>query len=64
MTKQEIIDILIDDAEYPQEEINNMSNFDLFSAWLTWEGIIGFSTLIWDTVVELYDDDITIALND
>lgn len=64
MTKQEIIDILIDDAEYSKEEVLNMSNFELFNAWCVWKGILGYSLEIWQTVIELYDDDITIALND
>ena len=64
MTKEEIIDILIDGAEYSEEEVLNMSNFELFNAWCVWEGILGYSLELWDTVIELYDDDITIALND
>lgn len=64
MTKEEIIDILINDAEYTQDEINDMSNFELFKAWCVWEGILGYSLDIWETVIELYDDDVTIALND
>ena len=64
MTKEEIIDILINDAEYTQDEIDCMSNFELFNAWCVWEGILGYSLELWDTVIELYDDDITIALND
>lgn len=64
MTKENIIDILINDAEYSQEEVLNMSNFELFNAWCVWECILGYSLEIWQTVIELYDDDITIALND
>ena len=56
MTKQEIIKILIDDAEYTQDMINNMSNFELFSAWLTWEGIFGYSRNLWNTVIKLYEN--------
>ena len=64
MTKENIIDILINDAEYSQEEVLNMSNFELFNAWCVWEGILGYSLELWETVIELYDDDITIALDD
>lgn len=64
MTKEEIIEILIDGAEYSEEEVLNMSNFELFNARCVWEGILGYSLELWDTVIELYDDDITIALND
>ena len=64
MTKQEIINILINDAKYLEEDVLNMSNFELFNAWCVWEGILGYSLELWQTVIELYDDDITIALND
>ena len=64
MTKENIIDILINDAEYSQEDVNKMDNFELFNAWCVWEGILGYSLELWETVIELYDDDITIALND
>ncbi len=64
MTKEEIIDILINDAEYPQDVVDCMSNFELFHALCNWEGILGYSLELWQTVIELYDDDITIALND
>ena len=64
MTKENIIDILINDAEYSEEEVLNMSNFELFNAWCVWEGILGYSLELWETVIELYDDDITIALDD
>ena len=64
MTKENIIDILINDAEYSQEEVLNMSNFELFNAWCVWEGILGYSLELWETVIELYDDDINIALDD
>lgn len=64
MTKEEIIDILINDAEYTQDEIDCMSNLDIFNAWCIWEGLLGYSLELWHTVIELYDDDVTIALND
>jgi hypothetical protein len=57
MTKEEIIDVLINDAEYTQDEIDCMGNFELFNAWCV-------SLKLWRTVIELYDDNITIALND
>lgn len=58
MTKQEIIDILIDDAEYTQEDVDKMDNFELFHAWCIWEGIIGYSMNLWSTVIELYKDEL------
>ena len=32
MTKENIIDILINDAEYSQEDVGKMDNFELFNA--------------------------------
>ena len=64
MTKEEIINMLINDADYTLAEINNMTGLEIFNAWCMWEGIIGYSLDIWQTVIELYDDDVTIALND
>ena len=58
MTKEEIIDILIDDAEYSEEEVLNMSNFELFNAWCVWEGILGYSLELWNTVIDLYKDEL------
>ena len=58
MTKEEIIEILIDGAEYSEEEVLNMSNFELFNAWCIWEGIIGYSMNLWSTVIELYKDEL------
>ena len=58
MTKEEIIDILINDAEYSQEDVNKMDNFELFNAWSKWEGIIGYSMNLWSTVIELYKDEL------
>jgi hypothetical protein len=63
MTKEEIIDMLINDAEYTQDEIDCMSNFELFDAWCVWQGIYGGSLELWQTVIELSDDNITVALN-
>lgn len=58
MTKEEIIDILINDAEYSQEDVDKMGNFELFDAWCKWEGIIGYSMNLWSTVIELYKDEL------
>ena len=63
MTKEEIIDILINDAGYEREEVLDMTHFELFDAWCIWEGLINYSELLWETVINLYDDDITAALH-
>lgn len=63
MTKEEIIDILINDANYEREEVLDMTQFELFDAWCLWEGFVNYSELLWETVINLYDEDITIALH-
>lgn len=52
MSPSELKEILIE-AEYSREEIDNLTLFEMFEAWLNYEGIIGYSEEIWDTVKEL-----------
>lgn len=63
MTKDDIINVLIDEAEYDEQEVMEMSNYELIDKWLTWEGIIGYTEDIISAVldvhgVELNDEDI------
>lgn len=48
MTKQELKNYLVDEAEYSQEEVDQMSPFELIDAWLVYNGIIGFTQDIID----------------
>ncbi len=43
MSKDEIKTILIYDAEYAPEKVENMTQFELLDAYLKWEGIIGYT---------------------
>ena len=43
MTKDDIIATLIDDAEYDEQEVMNMTPYELIDKWLKWEGIIGYT---------------------
>lgn len=56
MIKEELIEILLNDGEYSERELLDMTDFELFNAWLVWEGIIGYSEEIWDTVKLLGDE--------
>ena len=50
MTKKELKEYLVDEAEYSEERVNKMSNYELFDAWLRYNGIIGFTDDIIDVV--------------
>ena len=56
MTKDELKDYLVEEAEHSQEEVDNMSNFELVDAYLTWNGVIGFTEDIIDVVRHVYGD--------
>lgn len=55
MTKEDIIATLIDDAEYDEKEVMEMSPYELLDKWLTWEGIIGYTGDIIEAVGEVYN---------
>ena len=55
MTKDDIIATLIDDAEYDEQEVMNMTPYELIDKWLEWEGIIGYTEDILEAVSEVYD---------
>lgn len=56
MTKDELKDYLVDEAEYSREVVDGMSNFELVDSWLKWEGIIGFTEDIIDVVRHVFGD--------
>lgn len=60
MSKEEIIEYLIDESEgdYTREELEEMSNYDLLDAYLTWEGIIGFTDDILEHIEAIYEVDL------
>ena len=60
MDKEEIIEYLVDDSEgdYTREELEAMSNRDLLDAYLTWEGIVGFTEDIIEHIEAIYEVDL------
>lgn len=60
MTKDDIISVLIDEAEYDEKEVMEMSNYELIDNWLTWEGIIGYTEDIISAVLDVHG----VELND
>ena len=47
MTKKELKEYLVDEAEYSESRVNRMTDEELFDAWLRWNGIIGYT---WDII--------------
>lgn len=57
MTKEELKEYLIVEAEYTQKEVDNISDRDLFDKYLIYEGIINFTDDIIDTCQHLDFDE-------
>ena len=57
MDKDSIIEYLVDESEgeYTREELEAMSKRDLLDAYLTWEGIIGFTDDILEHIEAIYE---------
>lgn len=57
MDKDSIIEYLVDESEgeYTREELEAMSRRDLLDAYLTWEGIIGFTDDILEHIEAIYE---------
>lgn len=51
MTKQDLKEFLIEEAELDPSDVNSMDSFRLFDAWLTYEGIVGYT----NQIIELYE---------
>ena len=43
MTKEELKEYLVEEAEYSQEEVDNMSNYELVDNYLTYKRIVGYT---------------------
>lgn len=43
MTLEELKTYLIEEAEYNEEEVENMTAYELVDAYFTYEGVIGFT---------------------
>lgn len=50
MNKEDLKDYLVYEAEYSEERVNKMSDYELFDAWLRYNGIIGYTYDIIDLV--------------
>ena len=55
MTKEELQDYLIEEAEYSEQQVLSMSSFELLDAYLKYNGIIGYTYDIIGVVQAAYD---------
>lgn len=56
MTREELKDYLVCEADYSDAEVENMTDFQLVDAYLTWNGICGFTEDIIDVVRHAFGD--------
>lgn len=54
MDRKGLIEYLIDECEYTQEQVDEMSARDMVDAWLTYTGIVGFTDDILEVVKATY----------
>lgn len=54
MDRKGLIEYLIDECEYTQEQVDEMSARDMVDAWLTYTGIVGFTDDILEVVEAAY----------
>lgn len=54
MTKEELKDYLVEEAEYLRYVVDNMSNYSLLDAYLQYNGIVGYTDDILDCVQAIY----------
>lgn len=55
MTTEELKSYLVDEAEYPAGQVEAMTKIELLDAYLTYEGIIGYTSDILDIIENLYN---------
>ena len=55
MSKEELKNYLVDEAEYSIEEVNEMTDFDLVDNWLAWQGIVYWTEDIIEVIKAAYD---------
>lgn len=55
MEIEELKDILINDAEYDEYDVEQMTRTELLDAWLKWEGIFGRTEEILNTIANIWN---------
>lgn len=56
MNKKQLQNFLINEAEYDEEYVMDMDAYELIDRWLRYEGIIGFTYDIVETIMNLKDE--------
>lgn len=50
MTKEELKEYLVTEAEYSKETVEGFSDYELVNKWLCWNGMIGWTRDILEVV--------------
>lgn len=53
MKKAELRAYLADEAEYSEEDINSMTDYEMLDAWLIYNGIVGYTEELIDVLSAL-----------
>ena len=56
MNKKQLQDLLINEAEYDEEDVMNMDAYELIDKWLRYEGLIGWTDDIISTIKSLINE--------
>lgn len=43
MKRAELREYLIDEAEYSEEDVSSMTDYEMLDAWLIYNGIVGYT---------------------
>ena len=62
MDKTELMSYLVDEAEYSEEQVAEMTNTELLDKWLEYNGICGFTEDIMKIVEVAFDVDLEDSL--
>lgn len=60
MTKEELQNYLIDEAEYAEEEVMEMSDFELVDSYFSYNGVIGYTADFLEVVAAAYGVEIDV----
>lgn len=58
MTYEKLKEYLVNEAEYSEETVNNMDGWDLLDAWLSYNGIIGYTSDVISVVEAAFGADL------
>lgn len=53
MKRAELREYLIDEAEYSEEDVNSMTDYEMLDAWLIYNGIAGYTEELIDVLSAL-----------